>query len=275
MVIMTDAFRKVKSGDPLVIPAVAYNAMLDAAIANMRSQNRPSPIRGDQGVHVLVRNESGYPLEQFEVLGIDGPVFHPRNQPDAFQQTPVLRGVVPNKDHKGKFVVLQEAAAPGSVVRACLSGLTVARVYVEDNNQPKACDVEEGYTYDLTGGGSGGASILWIENGTGAKWALIRIGYGDTSILFPITLSKSGGEEGDEKTATSWRYNVTHALTKETLAEDVNPTASPHQWRRPGIGKMTQATFGYAHFNSDDKLVIGWINETFVLGSCVEEEENA
>jgi hypothetical protein len=36
---------------------------------------------------------------------------------------------------------------------------------------------------------------------------------------------------------------------------------------------MTQATFGYAHFDADDKLVVGWINETFVLSSCVVEED--
>ena len=269
---MSDPYRKVKSGDPLVIPAAAYNAMLDAAIANMRSQGKPSQVRGEQGLHVLVRNETGYPLEQFEILGIDGPVFHPRNQPDAFQQTPVLRGVVPKEKHKGKFVVVQEPATPGSVVRACVSGLTVARVYTEES-QPKACDIEEGYTYDFTGGSTGGASVLWIEEGTGEKWALIRIGHGDVSTLFPVELKKSGGEEGDEKTATTWRYDVTHAMTDESLKKDVDPTKSPHQWKRPAIGRMTQATFGYAHFNKKDELVIGWINETFVLSSCVVEEE--
>ena len=272
---MTDAFRKVKSGDPLVIPATAYNAMLDAAIANMRSSSKPSQVRGEQGLHVLVRNETGYPLEQFEVLGIEGPAFHPRNEPDAFQQTPVLRGVVPKDQHKGKFVVVQEPAAPGCVVRACVSGMTVARVYVESSSsQPKACDIEEGYTYDLTAGSTGGASILWIEGGTGAKWALIRIGHGDVSTLFPVVLKKSSGEEGDEKKATTWRYDVSHALTDESLVKDIDPTAKPHQWRRPAIGKMTQATFGYAHYDNDDKLVVGWINETFVLSSCVEEDED-
>ena len=270
---MTDAFRKVKSGDPLVIPATAYNAMLDAAIANMRSQSKPSPIRGEQGVHVLVRNETGYPLEQFEILGIDGTAFHPRYEPDAFQQTPVLRGVVPREKHKGKFVVIQEPAAPGSVVRACVSGLTVARVYTEDS-QPKACDIEEGYTYDFTACATGGASVLWIEDGAGEKWALIRIGHGDVSTLFPVVLNKTGGDEGDEKTATTWRYDVTHALTDELLAEDIDPTKSPHQWKRPSIGRMTQATFGYAHFDNDDNLVVGWINETFVLSSCVVEDED-
>jgi hypothetical protein len=270
---MTDPFRKVKSGDPLVIPAAAYNAMLDAAVANMRTHGKPSPVHAEQSHHVQVLNETGYPLEQFEILGIEGPVFHPRNQPDAFQQTPVLRGVVPGERHKGKFVVVQEPVAPGSVARACISGLTVARVYVEGNDQPKACDIETGVTYDFTGGSSGGASVLWIEGGTGERWALIRIGHGDVSTLFPVTLKKSGGEEGDEKTATTWRYDVSHALTDESLAKDVDPTKSPHQWKRPSIGKITQATFGYAHCNDKEELIVGWINETFVLSSCVVEED--
>jgi len=271
---MADAFRKVKSGDPLVIPAAAYNAMLDAAVANMRSHGKPSQVRGEQSDRVLVRNESGYPLEQFEILGIDGPVFHPRNQPDAFQQTPVLRGVVPRERHKGKFVVVQEPASPGGVVRACVSGLTVARVYVENAlSQPKACDIKEGHTYDFTAGTTGGASILWIEGGTGPKWALIRIGHGDVSTLFPVNLKISGGEQGDEKTATTWRYDVSHAITGESLKNDINPTQSPHQWRRPSIGRITQATFGYAHFDNDGQLVVGWINETFVLSSCEDDND--
>jgi hypothetical protein len=36
---------------------------------------------------------------------------------------------------------------------------------------------------------------------------------------------------------------------------------------------MTKATFGYAHFDKDGQLVIGWINEMFVLGACEDEED--
>ena len=271
---MADAFRKVKSGDPLVIPAAAYNAMLDAAVANMRSQNKPSQVRGEQGNHVLVRNETGYPLEQFEILGIEGPAFHPRNEPDAFQQTPVLRGVVPNKDHKGKFVVVQEPASPGGVVRACVSGMTVARVYAEDS-QPKACDIEEGYTYDFTGGSTGGASILWIEGGTGEKWALIRIGHGDVATLFPVMLKKSGGEAGDHETRCSFTYNV-HEFpdsSGSTLAENIDPNANDKYYRRPDYGKFKEANFGLALYDEDGELKIAWCNEVIVTKSCSSSDK--
>ncbi len=308
---MSDPFRKVKTGDPLSIPATTYNAMLDAAIANMRMQNRPSAIRGDHGVHVMVRNETGYDLEQFEVLGIDGPVFHPREQPDAFQQTPVLRGVVPEKKHKGKFVVLQEAASMGAVVRACLSGLTVARVYVEEaqnNDQqlysidnipvfntsslatqddslkakrikspvtgpsPKACDIEEGYTYDLTGTSSGGASILWIEEGVGQKWALIRIGHGDTSTLFPVTLKQSDGESGDHESQCSFSYDVYEFPDTggAAIAENVDPN-DDNFYRRPGLGKMKVANFGIAFHDENNELKLAWCNEVMEIKSCSAE----
>jgi hypothetical protein len=62
-------------------------------------------------------------------------------------------------------------------------------------------------------------------------------------------------------------------LTDESLEKDIDPTKSPHQWKRPSIGRMTQATFGYAHYDVNEKLVIGWINETFVLSSCEEDED--
>lgn len=35
---MADAFRKVRSGQPLVIPARAYNAFVDAAVAERRRE---------------------------------------------------------------------------------------------------------------------------------------------------------------------------------------------------------------------------------------------
>jgi hypothetical protein len=277
---MTDAFRKVKSGDPLNIPATAYNAMLDAAVANMRSQNKPSAIRGEQGVYVQVLNETGYPLEQFEILGVEGPVFHPRNQRDAFQQTPVLRGVVPKEKHKGKFVVLQEPAAPYTVVRACISGLTVARVYVpepeEDKGytEPKACDIEEGYTYDFTAGSSGGAAILWIEEGVGPKWALIRIGHGDTSAIFPVTLEKTGGEAGDHESQCDFIYDVYDFpdTSGSALAQDVDPN-SDDLYRRTDLGKYKEANFGLALYDENNELKIAWCNEVMETKSCSSSDD--
>ncbi len=110
--------------------------------------------------------------------------------------------------------------------------------------------------------GGGGAEVLWHDKQS--NWAIIRIGSGK-STLFPVTLKQTGGEQGDNENAASWKYTVTDALSDEELATDVDPTKSPHQWKRPSFGAMTAATFGYAHYDNDDKLVLGWINEVPVL----------
>lgn len=280
---MSDPFRKVKSGDTLRIPAVAYNAMLDAGVANMRLPNRPSATHGEkQGAFVMVRNESGEPLYQFEVLGIDGPVFDTDSQINAFLQTPVLSGVTPEKDHKGQFVVLQEPAEPGSIVRACIAGFTIARVLVEEPEEedaeykkPKSCDIEDGNAYHLKNDNTGCASILWIEDGYGEKWALIRIGHSNkASSLFPVVLEKTGGEAGDHKTGCDFQYDVyDYPESGDALATDIDPGDSDHFYRRPSLGKMQEATFGIALYDDNEELKIVWCNEVIETKSCSDENE--
>ncbi|HBT75587.1 MAG TPA: hypothetical protein DEB39_01385, partial [Planctomycetaceae bacterium] len=97
-----------------------------------------------------------------------------------------------------------------------------------------------------------------------------RIGSGK-STLFPVKLEQTGGEQGDNKKVASWKYTVTDALTDEKLEEDVDPTESPHRWKRPNLGAIGAATFGYAHYDNDDKLVLGWINEVLEVAACEEE----
>ena len=75
------------------------------------------------------------------------------------------------------FAVLQQDAAPGMMVRACISGVTIAKIRVE--RAPKdmgglSCSAESGTTSNLVLGS--GASILWMDTGTGVQWSIIRIG---------------------------------------------------------------------------------------------------
>jgi hypothetical protein len=161
------------------------------------------------------------------------------------------------------------------IVRACVYGATIAKIKTDSNSENensklKYCDIAEGETGYLVSGGH--TEVLWSDSSTENRWAIIRIGSG-RSTLFPVKLEKTGGENGDAEKAASWTYKVTDALTDEKLEEDVDPTASPHQWKRPNIGAMTAATFGYAHYDNDNEIVLGWINETIELEKCYEEEE--
>ncbi|GHT33426.1 hypothetical protein FACS1894214_5210 [Planctomycetales bacterium] len=265
-------FQHVRSGEPLVIPAGAYNAMLDAAQAYRNRRMTLAPHgSGFDSLFIHVVNETGKTLQRFDVLGLDSPL--ETQNVDIFCHQIVFKGVAPQKKHKGKFAVIQQDAAPNQIVRACIYGATVARVQkssdsqsnsqTSDNTEIKFCDIKEDETSTLTSGGNG-AEVLWYDD---SQWAIIRIGSG-RSTLFPVKLEKTGGEAGDDKKATSWTYKVTDALTDEKLEEDVNPTASPHQWKRPSVGAYSAATFGYAHYDNDNKIVLGWLNEIPEVEVC-------
>ena len=130
---------------------------------------------------------------------------------------------------------------PNMVVRACVYGVTQAKIKANDQ-QLTCCDIEEGVTDHLVSGGN--TEVLWSDETATIRWGLIRIG-GGRSVLFPVKLNKTGGEQGNDTKVASWTYKVTDAMTDEILDENVNPTSSPHQWQRPGIGALREATFGY------------------------------
>jgi hypothetical protein len=268
-------FQHVRRGEPLVIPAGTYNAMLDAAQAHRNRKLTLSPHgNGFDSLFIYVVNETGQSLQRFDVVGLDEPL--ETKNADIFCNRIVFKGVKPQKKHKGKFAVLQQDAEPNMVVRACIYGATIAKIKVSpdsenENSELNYCDIEEGQTGYLVSGGH--TEVLWSDSSTENRWAIIRIGTG-RSTLFPVKLEKTGGENGDAEQAASWTYKVTDALSDEKLKEEVDPTVSPHQWKRPSIGAMTAATFGYAHYNNDNELVIGWINETIELEKCYDEEED-
>ncbi len=95
-----------------------------------------------------------------------------------------------------------------------------------------------------------GALVLdWINETPQPRWA------------FPILLLQSTGEQGTPSMPATWRYDVVDAISGLTLSPDTDPTANPHQWKRPAAGKVTPATFGYATLTAGGVLTIGWINE--------------
>jgi hypothetical protein len=169
-------FQHVRSGESVVIPAATYNAMLDAAQAHRNRKINLSP-RGPSfdSLFVFVENATDRFLERFDVVGLDGP--SETKNLDAFCNKIAFRGVVPQEKHAQRFAVLQQDAAPGMIVRACVSGATIGKVKVE--KAPKdmgglSCGAVPNATGHLELGS--GAAVLWIDSGTGIKWAIIRIG---------------------------------------------------------------------------------------------------
>jgi len=206
-----DAMKKVKSGDPLSIPAETFNTFIDAARAwRAQQHNRagaPRELLHDADV-VLIRNDSQSDRQRFDVLGIDEVIFTPTDNPSEFQNRPALVGGVPNKDyHIGKFAVLLEPAASGKIVRAAIGGLCVARLYVDSGETWYGyADIKDADAEKLKVTPHGAAQILWRESGTGTKWAVVRLGtpQGETSFWGKLDGTLSAGSSAT--VSIYWKY---------------------------------------------------------------------
>lgn len=176
---MGDDFRKVRPGEPLRIPARAYNAFVDVAVSLRNGQADVSvDAAGASRQHgvVPVRNDSGADLEQFHVLAIDGPLFLPDDEGEqAFQNTVALKCIKPREDTPpGQFVVARGPVKDGAIGLCVVHGVTPVRILVEDEDHAFA-DLKADETV-LASAASGGTAILWKEDGTGEKWAVVEIG---------------------------------------------------------------------------------------------------
>ena len=178
---MGDTMKKVRTGDPLRIPAATFNTFIDAARDFQQRQRNtvqlPQVSSASEGI-VLVKNNSGADCPRFGILGVDGVLYDPVSNPERFKNSTAVVGVTPvETNHKGKFVVLLEPLKDGGIGRARISGTTCVQLNVLSEGHTHA-DVEEGQSAQLKSDVSGSAVILWKETGTGTKWALVKLGGG-------------------------------------------------------------------------------------------------
>ncbi len=212
---MADAFRKVRSGQPLVIPARAYNAFVDAALeTKRRQQDRRAGELWDGGRSfiggggVAVRNDSGADLERYHTLAIDGPLFLPgEDGPEkSFQNRLAFKGITPTDTTRpGSFAIAREPIPRGEVGLCVVHGVTPARILIEDEEHAFA-EVAPDESV-LTSAGSGSAVILWKEEGVGEKWALVEMGRPRGGRIVAI-LGEAREIEGER---FRWRYPWTEA----------------------------------------------------------------
>jgi len=178
---MGDSLKKVQPGDPLAVPAAAWNAFVEAAEAHRRGGHDlggAAKTAGRQSGIVLVKNSSGGDRGRFEVLGLGAPIFDPSDADalDAFKQRPAFIGELPaSATHASRFAVLLEPVPAGEIGHACLDGICAVQIDVTDAGHDYA-DVKDGSAATLVSGGNGAAQILWKEAGTGTKWAMVRLG---------------------------------------------------------------------------------------------------
>lgn len=174
-----NGLNKVTPGQPLKIPATAYNAFVDAALAHraVRSGNRAGSSSADTTGIIYVKNTSGSDLGRFSVVGLGDAVLDPATNLENFKNSLMLEGTTPSYGtHEGKFAVLTEPIAAGKLGKACLFGVTPVQINVTDELHVLA-DIAAGQSGYLASGETGAAQILYKQAGTGTKWAIVRMGW--------------------------------------------------------------------------------------------------
>ena len=86
----------------------------------------------------------------------------------------------------------------------------------------------------------------------------IKLPAGSGAAVF-LDLDENGGNQANALNKATWVYNVTDAITGDTLGSNVDPTAPPHRYVRWHV-QMEPATSGIG-FYLNDQLVIQYINE--------------
>ncbi|MEX0744877.1 MAG: hypothetical protein WD118_04680 [Phycisphaeraceae bacterium] len=182
-----DTLKKVQTGQPLKIPAQAYNAFIDTARAHaQREQDRhrhASPPGSGAGT-VLVRNDSGEDRDRFDVLGLDAPLITPEDNLPQFTNHVALKGVLPTADYRGRFALLLAPLKAGRIGHALLSGVSVARLKLLSplHTHAQVAAGEAGYLLSSVGGA---AQILWHDQPEAGQedepvWAVVRLGPADS-----------------------------------------------------------------------------------------------
>lgn len=172
--------KHVSRGDPLVIQAATFNTFVDAARDFQQRQmntGRTSLPEPQQTGIILVRNDSGTDRDRFDVLGINDVLIDPSDNETEFTNRVAVAGVTPTADHVGRFVVLLEPIKSGSIGRAYVDGVCVARVEMIDESHTYA-DIEAGTAAQLVSSTFGSVRLLWVqpeEDRDDIAWCIVRL----------------------------------------------------------------------------------------------------
>ena len=219
-----DPLKHVQSGDPLAIRAETFNCLIDAA-RDFKQRTRhlgrtPSPSFPNPTV-VPVRNDTGSDQPRFAVLGLDGPIIDPSDNPNEFASRAAATGVIPmwSEDHAGRWCVLAEPVPAGAIGRAYVAGLFPGKVWVENGDAAELdrCEIRNGYTQlEMTHNGS--ARVVWKEFGTGLLWALLLPDGGPPPKLWSVTLLDTVEEK-------QWDFAVSGEATLDETGETIDVVA--------------------------------------------------
>ena len=270
--------KKVLPGDAIDLSASAHNAMIDAALAQRRSAVNsrwiPPPVSASPGI-VLVRNNTAANVGRGAVLGIDGVVITPENNPHEFQNRPLVAGAEPvDPDHVGKFVVTMEPIPASKIGRAVIDGVVACQVKVYPDAYD-AADILDAETDHLTQRIDGSAAVYWhetIEDPGDVVWAIVGLGVGSPGGLMLVLVKKVGGADGDDETPPTWTYDA-WPYGADTSDDDLRCiVAGAVTYRRIEAGSVNYAasySMAYAYRTTSGGLTLLEVpGETLNVGPC-------
>lgn len=241
--------KKVKPGDKLKIPAVAYNAMATAAEAHSQNAFSVGPGKDEPGDNlILIKNNSGSAVPTGGSLGIDGPIYGPVDNLPEFKFNTALEGITPSADHVSKFIVTAEPINDGKIGRGYVAGICPALLEIVEITHITA-DIVDG---ELKTTVNGSAQILWMESDDEAepapgtdKWAIIRFGTtAQGTLVDPKEMYNTF--EGDEAAQSD---------TWDATSQGVNDgVVSAESFRTVYKHDGDQVLYGYSRNKTSDSL---------------------
>ena len=150
-------------------------------------------------------------------------------------------------------------------------GMTVPAGTPPANNAIILCLAESATTFNNLPVGDYNCVIVGSVSDGGSPPTMLTVVTVDGPALgteFPITLSYPAGDTGSLTTQCAYTYTVTNTLTGLQLGTAVDPTATPHLWRRATLGYYIAATAGRAYINASGAYVITWTNEVADQEAC-------
>jgi len=177
-------FPRAQSGQPIGIPAEAWNAAMDAAEWNRMQRLRTGdgvPGFGPDFLTVLIKNATGSDVPAFGIMGLGSVLNYDLSTLDNFLFSPSYQSTAaaPALSDTGRFCIAQEPIPAGQCGRALLMGVTPCQINLPSSGIPPGpfADVAVGENAYLAPGPAGAAQILFYATGTGGPtWAVVRLG---------------------------------------------------------------------------------------------------
>ncbi|HOA51052.1 MAG TPA: hypothetical protein PKI05_02270 [Thermogutta sp.] len=165
-------WQKKKPGDPLKIPAGAWNALLELLEQrdNFLAQLGKT---GTIDTRIKIRNDTGADLGRYQVVRVSAPIVSPTDNLSEFLANPCFSAAIPDGEHN-RIAIVQEPIAAGAIGWAVAAGLTHA--YVSGNESHGFAVPIAGDCTGFASAPSGPVAILWRETGTGLRRCFVRVG---------------------------------------------------------------------------------------------------